>query len=178
MYGALRFEPVSAQIGDALEDLLADYRRSGDGSGAEASATRNGYPGTDGYIEFWSRIACEAWPERGFVRTDTLIAFRGERAIGDLRLRRTLTPDLERDGGNIGYAVRASERGKGYATAMLCEGLRRAAEIGIERALLTIEITNAASLRVAEKCGGVVRDDVVAEDGAMLRRIWVETGSS
>jgi predicted acetyltransferase len=175
MDAGLRFEPISTEIREALEDLLADYRRSGDGSGAEASAARNGYPGTDGYIEFWSRLAREAWPERGFVRTDTLIAFRGERAIGDLRLRHTLTRDLERDGGNIGYAVRSSERRKGYASAMLREALRRAAEIGIVRALVTIEVTNAASLRVAEKCGGLAHDAVLADDGVMLRRYWFET---
>jgi predicted acetyltransferase len=171
----LRLEPVSISIRDALADLLAEYRATGDGSGAEASAARNGYAGIDGYIEFWSRIAREGWPERGFVRTDTWIAFRGERAIGDLRLRRTLTPALERDGGNIGYAVRPSERCNGYATAMLREALRRAAGLGIARALITVEATNVASLRVAEKCGAVDWDDVVADDGAALRRLWIET---
>jgi predicted acetyltransferase len=172
----LSLEAIDASMHDALDDLLAEYRAAGDGSGAEAGAIRNGYPGTEGYIEFWLRIAREGWTERGYVPTDTWILFRDGRALGDLRLRRILTPELERDGGNVGYAVRRSERGKGYATFMLGEACRRAAQLGIARVLLTIETDNAASLRVAEKCGGVVWDDVIADDGETLRRVWIATG--
>jgi len=171
----LRLEPLAAWMHDALADLLAEYRLAGDGSGAETSAARHGFPGTGGYIEFWSGLASEAWPEGGYVQTDTWILFRGGRALGDLRLRHTLTPALEKDGGNIGYAIRPSERGKGYATAMLREALRRASQLGIVRALVTVEVTNAPSLRVVEKCGGIARDEVVADDGVTLRRYWVET---
>jgi predicted acetyltransferase len=76
--------------------------------------------------------------------------------LGRLAIRHRLTDKLRVLGGHIGYDVRPSARGKGYATAMLAAGLVVARELGIDEALLTVTITNAASRKVVERNGGVL----------------------
>ena len=70
----------------------------------------------------------------------------------------------------IGYGVRADERGKGYATEALAALARWAlTEGGIQRAWLTANTDNLASVRVAEKAGfhreGTLRRAGLEDDG-------------
>jgi predicted acetyltransferase len=78
----------------------------------------------------------------------------GTRYLGRLAIRHRLTPQLCRAGGNIGYEVRPSARGRGHASAMLAAALPLAAELGVNPALMDCEVDNEASRRVIEKCGG------------------------
>src|SRR4028119_1569803 len=48
------------------------------------------------------------------------------KTVASSRLRHRLTPVLEREGGHIGYAVRPSERRKGYGTLILALTLEKA----------------------------------------------------
>jgi RimJ/RimL family protein N-acetyltransferase len=70
----------------------------------------------------------------------------------------------------IGYGVRGDERGKGYASEAL-EAVARWAltEGGIQRAWLTANTDNVASVRVAEKAGfrreGTLRRAALEDDG-------------
>lgn len=70
----------------------------------------------------------------------------------------------------IGYGVRGDERGKGYATEALGAVARWAlTEGGIQRAWLTANTDNVASVRVAEKAGfrreGTLRRAALEADG-------------
>jgi RimJ/RimL family protein N-acetyltransferase len=70
----------------------------------------------------------------------------------------------------IGYGVRGSERGKGYASEALGAVARWAlTEGGIQRAWLTANTDNLASVRVAEKAGfhreGTLRRAGLEDDG-------------
>ncbi len=70
----------------------------------------------------------------------------------------------------IGYGVRGDERGKGYASEALGALARWAlTEGGIQRAWLTANTDNAASVRVAEKAGfrreGTLRRAALEDDG-------------
>jgi RimJ/RimL family protein N-acetyltransferase len=70
----------------------------------------------------------------------------------------------------IGYGVRGRERGKGYATEALGAVARWAlTEGGIQRAWLTANTDNVASVRVAEKAGfhreGTLRRAAMEDDG-------------
>jgi RimJ/RimL family protein N-acetyltransferase len=78
--------------------------------------------------------------------------------------------DWEVRSAEIGYGVRSGERGKGYAS----EALRAVAgwaltEGGIQRAWLTANTDNLASIRVAEKAGfrreGTLRRAGLEDDG-------------
>ncbi len=59
-------------------------------------------------------------------------------------------------GGNIGYAIATSYRGKGYATTFLAMLLDKADELGVSEKLLTVEKYNPASRKVIEKNGGIL----------------------
>jgi RimJ/RimL family protein N-acetyltransferase len=78
--------------------------------------------------------------------------------------------DWEVRSAEIGYGVRSDERGRGYATEALV-GLSRwmLTEGGIQRAWLTANVDNVASVRVAEKAGfrreGTLRRAAMEEDG-------------
>lgn len=74
--------------------------------------------------------------------------------VGFADLRHFLTPALREAGGNIGYAIRPTERGKGYGKKLLELLLAEAREKGLEKVLITALPTNAASIGVAKANGG------------------------
>lgn len=94
-----------------------------------------------------------------------------EEVVGFLALRHSLTPWLLEEGGHIGYSVRPSRRGQGHARRALGLAVRRAAELGLDRVLLTCDEPNVASARTIERNGGVYED---TRNGT--RRYWIETG--
>lgn len=91
------------------------------------------------------------------------------RPVGMGKLRYFLTDALRHSGGHIGYAIAPEARGQGCGTALLTALLHEAALHGIDRALITVNNSNPASIRVALKCGGVI--ERVSEDH---HYIWCE----
>ena len=75
-------------------------------------------------------------------------------ALGFLNLRLRLNDYLLEKGGHIGYSIRPSERGKGYAKESLRQGLQMAKKKNITRALITCNIENFASRAVILANGG------------------------
>ena len=75
-------------------------------------------------------------------------------ALGFLNLRLRLNDYLLEKGGHIGYSIRPSERGKGYAKESLRQGLQIAKEKNIHRVLVTCSIKNLASQAVILANGG------------------------
>ena len=113
----------------------------------------------------------------GWVPAHTFWLVRNEKTIvGVLQLRHTLTPFLETEGGHIGYSVRPSERGKGYATRMLGMVLGEARRLGLKRVLITCDRRNIASARVIQKNGGRLENEVVSRqpDREFTQRYWIE----
>ena len=81
-----------------------------------------------------------------------------------------LAPDIDPVGGELelGYIVAPAARGRGIATELLRQLTRWALdEVGAERIRLIIDVENAASARVAERCGyvreGVLRSTYVKD---------------
>jgi predicted acetyltransferase len=94
----------------------------------------------------------------------------GDEVIGFLNLRHQLNDWLLEEGGHIGYSVRPARRRQGHATRALALGVRRAAELGIERVLVTCDTDNVPSARTIESGGGVFED---VRNGK--RRYWITT---
>ena len=92
--------------------------------------------------------------------------------VGYLALRHTLTPWLLEEGGHIGYSVRPSRRREGHASRALVLALGRAAGLGLDRVLLTVDEDNAGSRAVIEGAGGVYVDSRRGK-----RRYWIATGA-
>jgi predicted acetyltransferase len=92
--------------------------------------------------------------------------------LGAITLRHALNDFLLRAGGNIGYGVRPSARGRGLATWALREVLPTAQALRLGKVLVTCDDDNAASARVIEKAGGVLEDVRQTELG-LTRRYWI-----
>jgi predicted acetyltransferase len=99
----------------------------------------------------------------------------GDRYLGVIALRHELNDFLQRAGGHIGYSVRPSARRRGLASWALGEMLIEARKRGLDRVLVTCNVTNEASARTIEGRGGVLEDVRETELG-LLRRYWITTG--
>jgi predicted acetyltransferase len=93
-----------------------------------------------------------------------------EEVVGFLALRHELNAWLLEEGGHIGYSVRPSRREQGHATRALALAVRRSAELGLDRVLVTCDEDNLASARTIERNGGVHED---TRNGK--RRYWIVT---
>ncbi|AQA08178.1 acetyltransferase family protein [Streptococcus oralis] len=91
------------------------------------------------------------------------------RALGFLNLRLKLNEGLLNHAGHIGYSIRPSERGKGYAKEALRQGLQVAKEKNIKKALVTCSTENPASRAVIVANGGVFED---VRNG--VERYWID----
>ncbi|KXH81988.1 GNAT family N-acetyltransferase [Sporosarcina sp. HYO08] len=94
--------------------------------------------------------------------------------LGAANIRHALTERLQNIGGHIGYGIRPSARGKGYATKLLALGLEKIKGLGIEHALVTCDADNIASEKVIRKNGGVEDEDFIEDNGNVVKRFWVE----
>jgi predicted acetyltransferase len=91
------------------------------------------------------------------------------------RLRFELTPDLEHEGGHIGYDVRPSTRRRGYGTALLRLALVEARALGIGRVRVTCDDDNTGSINVIERNGGTLDGRGISRlTGKMVRQYWIE----
>ncbi len=111
----------------------------------------------------------------GRVRAEYLVAQVGTDLVGRVSLRHSLTPLLLEIGGHVGYAVRPAFRGRGYATAMLRQSLHLLAALSVTEVLVTCDDDNVASVRVIERCGGVLQDiRRLADEAPPIRRYWIQ----
>jgi ribosomal-protein-serine acetyltransferase len=121
----------------------------------------------------WIKRSVENW-KNGFAREFAIIDARDGTYLGGCGLNRI---DYENRMANLGYWVRTSRTGEGIAptaAGLLAEfGFR---ELSFSRIEILVNISNARSLRVAEKVGalreGILRNRIVvrgtAHDGVMF----------
>jgi len=167
--------PMSPGRDQEFADMLEEFRIAGefhvyDGNFAVA------WHGYSGFYELLARMKAGGYPRPDIVPMDSYFIEAGGRILGEVFIRHRLTPYLEQIGGHIGYKVRPSSRNQGVATAALRLALKELATIGVERALVTCNTTNAASAKVIEKCGGQRTGDVLIGERTE-RRYWIETAT-
>jgi RimJ/RimL family protein N-acetyltransferase len=162
--GKIRLEPLGERHLEAIAALVADPD--------VLRFTRVPEPPPPGFARTWlARYEGEtgAGARAGFAAVDDDGAFLGL----------ALAPEIDREARHVelGYIVAPAARGRGVAVAMLRELTRWAfAEAGALRAYLLIDTGNAASQRVAERCGyrleGVLRSVHLKQDRRSDQMIW------
>lgn len=119
----------------------------------------------------------ENLPEDYSTHTFYLVENNEDRIIGAIDLRWKKVPALMKFGGFIGYSIRPSERGKGYATEMLKLGLQKFKEVDNkrEKVLITCKDFNIPSKKVIEKNNGIYENTYYNEDdGFTYLRYWIK----
>ncbi|MCH5166990.1 MAG: GNAT family N-acetyltransferase [Erysipelotrichales bacterium] len=110
----------------------------------------------DGWLqkleEDYKRIPNE---EKVPARTYFLVRSNDNRIIGMINIRLALNEKLRKYGGNIGYSIRPTERGKGYNKINLYLGLKICKDYGIDKVLMDADKDNPASWKTMEALGGV-----------------------
>jgi RimJ/RimL family protein N-acetyltransferase len=160
----IRLEPLAERHLDAVAALVEDPD--------VLRFTRVPEPPPPGFERLWldryesSRIDGSA---EGFAALDPTGAFVG---LG-------LAPTIDRDSGEVelGYIVAPAARGRGAATAILSLLTAWAFDsAGALRIVLIIDVANAASERVAARCGytreGVLRSLHLKQDKRIDAAIW------
>ncbi|MDA1368867.1 GNAT family N-acetyltransferase [Glycomyces algeriensis] len=168
----------TARVGPSYTEGVREFLAEGRGGPDDHSLFRNlireaGRPDdTPAWLEralaFERRLITD--PPADFVPSTTYWWTEGDTYLGRINLRHRLNEQLSDIGGHIGYDVRPTARRRGHATAMLAAVLPLAADLGIDKALITCDTENTASRKVIEANGGVLED----ERGGRLR-FWVPT---
>jgi RimJ/RimL family protein N-acetyltransferase len=160
----LRLEPLGEQHLGPIDALVADP--------AVLRFTRIPEPPPPGFARDWL-----AGYEDGR-RTGAREAFAAVGPDGEF-LGLGLAVAIDRTAGEVelGYIVAAPARGRGVATALLGALTRWALDVlGALRIELVIDVENAASARVAERCGytreGVVRSIHLKQGRRIDAAIW------
>lgn len=82
-------------------------------------------------------------------------------------------------GGHIGYGVRPSERGKGYATVILNLALEKCKDLSLGKVMIVCKEGNIGSARVIEKNGGILKEIVyIPEENCNYKKYWIDIKSS
>ena len=95
--------------------------------------------------------------------------------VGAIGIRWKQVPVLMTYGGLIGYSIRPSQRGKGYATEMLKLALEKFKNTDIENILITCKDFNIPSKKVIEKNNGIYENSYYnKDDGFTYLRYWIK----
>jgi predicted acetyltransferase len=153
-------------------EALTEYRAEGRDPPRSTMIESDGF---DAFVASVRRLENPANVPPEFVQQTTWWLVERDTYLGRISIRHALNDSLLFEGGNIGYDLRPSARGRGLGTLQLALALPKAREIGLTRALLTCDWDNVRSARVIEANGGVLQDTVpVPGKDRINRRYWNE----
>lgn len=142
----------------------------------------NPAPMRDGELELRIEKNNPADPTKGYVESNTVGMYVGEKRVGQLSVRLRDTPNLSRFCGHIGYGVDEAYRGNHFAerACRLLWPMMRA--YGFREVVITCNPENTPSRRIIERLGGmftgleeVPTDHEMYERGARVVNRYVVT---
>jgi predicted acetyltransferase len=128
-----------------------------------------------GFAAWLARLASQSDPtasDAGAHRCVYRWIVEDDRVLGGLALRYG-TDDYTRTTGHIGYGIRPSARRRGLASWALGQILDEARAVGLDRALVVCAVSNLASAKTIERCGGVFESITDSKFGP-IRRNWID----
>ena len=128
------------------------------------------------YIEECKKYTKKETVPNDFVVTTQFLYVRKSdmRIVGMIQVRHYFNDWLSEFGGHIGYAIRPTERRKGYAVSMLKAILPYCKELGLEKILISCIDGNIGSEKTILKNGGVYESTVCEPDrNRNLKRFWI-----
>lgn len=167
VYDRLKLAAPSPRYAAQVMEYRAEMQEKGD--------SLDGCAGLEDVVSFeeWAKFDSRLMEKygSGYVPSTVYLAVRmaDERLIGIMDFRRPLTETLARTGGHIGYSVRPSERGRGYAAQMLRLLLPKCRAAGEKRVLLTCDCDNPASRKTILRAGGQYANTIENTE-----RYWIE----
>jgi predicted acetyltransferase len=98
-----------------------------------------------------------------------------DRIVGTSNFRLRLNERLRQIGGHIGFGIKPTERGKGYAKEILAKTLIHAKNIGSNKVLLTCDKPNIASSQVIKNNGGILHSEgTLLGHPEIIQRYWIK----
>lgn len=161
----------AGQVMQLREELIA----ANDADSFAGCSSLENYDDYSAWFDLRAQLENPALVPAGKVPSNAYLAVRAadNRVIGMIDLRHHIDhPILGLWGGHIGYTVRPSERGKGYAKEMLRLNLKNARDRGLEKVMITCSPNNPASEKTILANGGVFEKDIDV-DGENIRRYWI-----
>lgn len=157
----LALKRLSVHDGRDLYDMLTEL--PADENGFVNSVSGKCYDEYEKWLDGAVRNAQQTGLIDGWkVPQTTFILWEDGRPVGIGRVRHFLTDALREHGGNIGYAIRPSDRGRGLGNQLLALMIDECKRMGIGELLLTVQNHNEPSIRVALANGGSI-EKVTAE---------------
>ncbi len=162
----MRFVFPNSDYEEKAKDFICEFDKYESESNGSGGLYR--YLNQSSYEEWIKKVMADidiANIEPGRVPALTYFYVReeDEKVVGMINIRLALNAFLREEGGHIGYCIRPTERGKGYATRMLEETLNFCGSIGLTKFVLTCDQSNIASARVIQRCGGRLEAEFYSE---------------
>lgn len=145
---------LAAEDGEELYDMLQEI-------GAKENGFKNPCHGQGfGFFESWINSKVDRAKGINVPANDvpqtTYWLYVGDTPVGLGTLRHYLTDSLTEQGGHIGYAIRSSQRRKGYGSLIVKLLVEEAVKMGIKSVLILIYPDNEYSIKAALNNGGVI----------------------
>lgn len=172
---------VLVKPGEEHEEQLIKYKEEFFNIGEKIIHASSRWDQMDDYKEWLkdleSHYKFETITDNWTVHTNFLgVRESDNKIIGMIDIRHELTNDRLRNyAGHIGYAVRPTERRKGYATEMLRKALEYCKnEIKLDRVMITCAKENEGSRKTILNAGGKLEREYYAEEyGENVQIYWI-----
>lgn len=171
-------EPNMERKKEAIEFIneFYEYKSEINGTGGLQRFLDNYEGWLDKLEEDYNRIPNET---KVPARTYFLIRINDNKIVGMINIRLALNERLKKYGGNIGYSIRPTERGKGYNKINLYLGLIEAQILGLQKVMLDCDVNNIASSKTMESLGGILeRTEIDPYDGILTSIYWIDVPQS
>ena len=104
----------------------------------------------------------------GEIQVLTFWVYDGRVLVGMAKLRMGLTPELEKEGGNLGYYIKPEYRNKGYVPEIVAQLIDEGKKRGMKKILMTAKFDDFSTIEMIMNNGGI--ED---EPNGDVLRFWV-----